>query len=301
MNIGVLAVPTDWHFNDLQRAATGFNQKLTAIDYRSFATLFETNKNRIDGRQLKNSETVDLQQLDALIVRGMPQGSLQQVVFRMDLLGQLVRDGVLVINSPRTVEASVDKYLALELIRNSGLSVPRTAVCEDLDHALTMFEHFTGDVVVKPLFGSLGRGIQRVTENDDVKTIFQEKIAAGEIIYLQEFVETENEDLRLLVVGQRVIAMKRHNPDDWITNASRGGSCHDHVATGEETELAVAAAIAVAGEIIGVDLARDRNGKLFVLEVNSAPGWRALSQTTGTDVARCILEYVARRINQHAM
>ncbi len=300
MRIGVLTAHTDWHFNDLLRCACETNHDLIPLNFQSLATQFNNSSNSIFSRQLPpNDHPQDLHELDGLIVRAMPKGSLQQIVFRMDLLGQLVRDGILVLNSPRTVEASIDKYLALELIRNLGVSVPRTAVCEDTEQALEFFEKFNRDVVVKPLFGSLGNGIKRLQSVADAKVCFEEKATMEEVVYMQEFIESGNEDLRLLVIGQSVTAMKRKNPLDWVTNASRGGICESYSPSIEEKAVAIKATQAVGGQLIGVDLARDKKGKLFVLEVNSAPGWKALAQTTGLDIGRAVLDHVVDSIHQH--
>ena len=94
----------------------------------------------------------------------MPPGSLEQVVFRMDLLHRLQARGVRVLNPPRAVEICVDKYLATALLEAAGLRVPPTIVCQHADAALEAFEALGGDVVVKPLFGSEGRGMVRVTD-----------------------------------------------------------------------------------------------------------------------------------------
>ena len=96
----------------------------------------------------------------------MPPGSLEQVVFRMDVLNRLQARGVTVLNSPRALEMCVDKYLASACLETAGLPVPPTIVCQDAETALEAFEQLGGDVVVKPLFGSEGRGMVRVSDPD---------------------------------------------------------------------------------------------------------------------------------------
>ena len=116
-----------------------------------------------DGQRFA-SGGVDLAQLDAVLVRTMPPGSLEQVVFRMDVLARLEAQGLVVINPARAIEAAVDKYLATARLQAAGLRVPRTAVCQTVEEALGWFAELGGDVVLKPLFGSEGRGITRLVD-----------------------------------------------------------------------------------------------------------------------------------------
>lgn len=106
----------------------------------------------------------DLRNLDVVLVRTMPPGSLEQVVARMDMLAGLEACGVRVINSPRALECAVDKYLTTQRLALAGIPVPATIVCENSDTALEAFERLGRDVVVKPLFGAEGRGIMRVSD-----------------------------------------------------------------------------------------------------------------------------------------
>ena len=95
-----------------------------------------------------------LDECGAVFVRAIPSGSLEQVIFRIDALHRLARLGVPVLNSPRCVERSVDKYFTSTLLEDAGIPTPRTRVCERVDDALAAFEALGGDVVIKPLFGS---------------------------------------------------------------------------------------------------------------------------------------------------
>src|SRR5207237_7469693 len=105
-----------------------------------------------------------LSDYDGVLVRTMPPGSLEQVVFRMDVLHRLERRGVRVLNPPLAVEACVDKYVTTARLEAAGLPVPPTIVCQHADDALEAFTALGGDVVVKPLFGSEGRGMVRVSD-----------------------------------------------------------------------------------------------------------------------------------------
>ena len=222
----------------------------------------------------------------------MPPGTLEQVVFRMDALHRLEAMGIPVLNPPRAVEAAVDKYLALARLESEGLAVPATWVGESADEAVEAFDRLGGDVVVKPLFGSEGRGLVRVSDRELARRTFQTLARLGAVLYVQRFVRHPGHDLRAFVLGDRVLgAIRREAPSgDWRTNVAVGGIAA-MVRLGLEVEsLAIRSARAVGARMAGVDLLPDpdRDG-LAVIEVNAVPGWRALAKANEIDVARSIL------------
>ncbi|MBY0460862.1 MAG: 30S ribosomal protein S6--L-glutamate ligase, partial [Gemmataceae bacterium] len=113
-----------------------------------------------------NGDSGTLSPFDAVLVRTMPSGSLEQVVFRMDLLHDAAASGMPVLNPPRAVEACVDKYLTTARLARAGIPTPPTAVSQRSADALIAFEELGGDVVLKPLFGSEGRGMCRITDEE---------------------------------------------------------------------------------------------------------------------------------------
>jgi len=244
----------------------------------------------------QSSGGVDLRRVEAVLVRTMPPGSLEQVVFRMDVLGRLEAAGKLVINPARAVEAAVDKYLATARLQEAGLTVPRTVVSQTVDDALAGFAALGGDVVVKPLFGAEGRGIARIDDEALAQRAFSLLVQLGAVIYQQEFIPHDGFDLRVLVVGQHVWGMRRRNPLDWRTNVSRGATAEPLELTHELVETARRGADAVAAPLAGVDLLPGRDGKLYAIEVNAVPGWQAISRVTGVDLAGRVLQYVAERV-----
>jgi len=286
MNIAVLAARDSWYFRDLVRAA-GSRQRLTAISYKSLGSHVAGANLSIDGGGLS------LNSLDGVLVRSMPPGSLEQVVFRMDALARLEAAGVRVVNPARAIEAAVDKYLATAKLQAAGLLVPPTIVCQTAADGLAAFETLGGDVVVKPLFGGEGRGITRVTDLAIARRVFASLEQIGAVLYLQQFVPHDGVDWRLLVIGDEVLGMKRINPDDWRTNISLGARPAPLEVTIELAQLARQAAAAVGATVAGVDLLPARDGRLYAIEVNAVPGWRALGEVTGVDVAERVLSVVA--------
>jgi len=292
MRMAILATEQSWYTRDLQRAA-GDRHQIIPASFRNLAAVVGPVGAHFSSQVSGADGAIDLRQLDALLVRTMPPGSLEQVVFRMDVLGQLESAGVTVINPPRAVEVAVDKYLATARLRAAGLRVPRTAVCQTADEALQYFAALGGDVVLKPLFGSEGRGITRLTDEALAERACKMLEQFGSVIYLQEFVPHEGADLRLFIVGDRVLGMRRRNPLDWRTNVSRGATAELFTPDEALIEVARQAAAAVGAPVAGVDLLPGRDGELYVIEVNAAPGWKALSACTGVDVARWVLDFVA--------
>ncbi len=223
----------------------------------------------------------------------MPPGSLEQVVFRMDLLHRLQARGVRVLNPPRAVELCVDKYLTTAVLDAAGLRVPPTIVCQHADAALEAFTALGGDVVVKPLFGSEGRGMVRVSDPEMAWRTFRTLERTASVLYLQQFVRHPGWDLRVFVLGGRVLtAMRRRSRGDWRTNVAQGGCAEVVTLAADEERLALRAAEVVGAALAGVDLLPGPDGAWYVIEVNAVPGWRALAPVTGVDVAAAIIRYL---------
>jgi RimK family alpha-L-glutamate ligase len=288
MHIAVLATADSWYFRDLARAA-GDRHDLTPVSYKRLAVAM-----RGGDVEISSGDAI-LSQFDAMLVRSMPPGSLEQIVFRMDALARLEAAGVVVNNPAKAIEAAVDKYLATARLQAAGFLTPPTTVCQTTEEALAAFDALGGDVVVKPLFGGEGRGITRVSDAAIGRRVFTALEQIGAVLYLQQFIPHDGVDWRLLVVGDDVLGMRRINPDDWRTNISLGARAEPLEVTAELAGLGRKAAAAVGASIAGIDLLPGRDGRLYALEVNAVPGWRALAAVTGIDVAERVLRHVANQ------
>ena len=286
MKIGVLAASGSWHFQDLQRAAAHQHQIISV----SFDDLWTA----VDAQQAQFcSGAVDLQKLDRLIIRTMPGGSLQQVIFRMNLLGRLARAGLRIVNAPRTIEIAVDKYLSLCMLADAGVSVPPTMVAESLPAAMEGFAALGGDVVYKPIFGGMGRGIARLNDEKTAASFFQSQIEQGQIIYLQKFIDHGDWDIRILVVGDKTFSIKRQRAGHWLTNIAQGAIGSPYPATDQEIALARKSAEVTGCEVAGVDLFYDQTGNLpIVCDVNAAPGWKGTANVLKVDIAKALIDAV---------
>src|SRR5204862_1339059 len=182
------------------------------------------------------------------------------------------------LNPARTIEICVDKYLASARLEAAGLRVPPTIVCQHADAALEAFTVLGGDVVVKPLFGSEGRGMVRVSDPELAWRTFRTLERTQSVLYLQKLIRHPGWDLRVFVLGGRVLtAMRRHARDGWRTNIAQGGRGEVVTVTQEEERMALRAANAVGEVAAGVDLLPGPDGEWYVVAVNAVPGWRALA------------------------
>lgn len=277
-----------WHVQDLLRAAAALD-----IDLRP--VFFSTLQGRLSAAGSGGVDAGGRLHLFAcagVLVRMMPPGSLEQVVFRMDALHLVQAAGVPVLNSPRAIEISVDKYLATARISAAGLPVPETWCGERANDALAAFDRLGGDVVVKPLFGSEGRGMARVTDPEIALRVFRAIERIGGVIYLQRFICGAASDLRVFVLGDRVLgAIRRHaKSGEWRANVSLGARAESVTLPAEYYALALRAARAVEARMAGIDLIVDPvSARPYVIEANAVPGWKALAAATGVDVAKEIL------------
>jgi ribosomal protein S6--L-glutamate ligase len=199
-----------------------------------------------------------------------------------------------VLNPPRVVETCVDKYLASALLEAAGLRVPPTVVCQHADAALEAFAALGGDAVVKPVFGSEGRGMVRVSDPDLAWRTFRTLERTQSVLYVQQYVPHPGWDLRAFVIGDRVVAaMRRHAQGGWRTNVAQAGKAESVRLDPEQERLALAAAAAVGATLAGVDLLPGPAGEWYVLEVNAVPGWRALAPVAGVDIPVLLVEFLA--------
>jgi RimK family alpha-L-glutamate ligase len=234
---------------------------------------------RIDGEV----SVAGLDGCDAVIVRGIPRGSLEQVIFRVDALHTLA---VPCVNSARALERTIDKFLASALLSRAGLPTPRTIACERRDDALEAFDDLGGDVIVKPLFGAMGAGMTRVDDRDVAYRVFHALEIERAVYYLQETLPPDR-DVRAFVVGGRVLAAIERVGEGWRANLARGAEARPIELSAEQERLCLAAAEALGADYAGVDLLGGH-----VLELNGIPGWHGLQTATGVEVAPALVSHV---------
>lgn len=283
MRVALLSAGRGWHTDELTRALATRGHEVRLLPVQSLVA-------SIGGAPRLAAGGEALDGCDAALVRIIPRGSLEQIVFRIDALHWLENLGVAVLNPAAAIERTVDKFYTSALLEQAGLPTPRTIVAEDAGSAMAAFEEM-GDVIVKPLFGSGGRGMARVSDEEIAYRVFKALELERAVYYVQQALPHEGRDLRVFVVGGRIIAAAWRAADGWRTNLARGGRAEKADLPAAWAEMGLRAAAAVGAEYAGVDLL-PTGGDVFVLEVNGIPGWRGLQQTTDVDVAAAIVGHL---------
>jgi len=238
-----------------------------------------------------------LEDLNALIIRPIGRGSLEELVFRMDMLYKLEREGFYVINPAEAIEHCVDKYDILSILEDNSVPVPRTFATESANEAVKAFAELGGNVVVKPIFGSRGIGATRVTDPEIALTVFKAITFQHGVIYLQEFVPHGHSDIRAFIVDDQVIAAMRREADGWKTNYSQGARPAPITLSKEFEELAIKASKAVGCKISGVDILEGPDGPK-ICDVNSQPGWKGLQMVTKVNIAEEIVKFMLSELKK---
>jgi tetrahydromethanopterin:alpha-L-glutamate ligase len=223
---------------------------------------------------------------DAVLVRSMAGGSFEAVTLRLGILHALRDNGVPVVNDARAIERCVDKSTTSFLLARAGIATPATWAVESRDAAAAIVrrEVVAGPLVLKPLFGSQGRGLRLIRCEQDLP---DPAVVKG-VYYLQRYVAVERDgfrDFRLLVSHGRVVTAMMRHATSWVTNIKRGGRPVAAVIDADMKALALAAAAAVGADFAGVDIVHGADGRPTVLEVNSMPAWSGLQKVTSANIA----------------
>jgi RimK family alpha-L-glutamate ligase len=298
MHVAILNAGTGWHTDQLCRALAEHGHAGRVLPYEGLIARLGTGRGIARGLSIANTEILDA---DAVLPRIIPSGSLEQMIYRVDALHWIEKRGVPVMNSARAIERSVDKFYTTALLQEAGLPTPETVVCEGAAEAMTAIAAM-GDVILKPLFGSMGHGMVRVSDPDVAFRVVRSLEQLRIVFYVQRVVDHGGRDVRVFVIGGRVLAaIERRAPDGhWRTNVSLGGAARPFELPRSWEQLALRAAAAIGADYAGVDLLPSSDGTVFVLEVNGIPGWQGLAQATGIDVAGAIVEHLVARVRAGA-
>ena len=292
MRIGIITRNENgWCTTQLRRAME--KHEITPFCF-SFSELVARIGDPLAATVLKKDVT---KEFNALILRPIGRGSLEEIIFRMDLLQRLQRLGVIIINPPSAVERAVDKFHTIALLEESGIAVPRTIATESAEEALRAFSELGGDVVVKPIFGSRGIGSTRISDPEVATRVFRTLAFHHMVLYLQEFVRHGVSDIRAFVVGDRVIGAMRRVAGGWKTNVSQGAKPTQLELDGDLERLAVKASTVIGCKVAGVDILESEKGPIIV-ELNSQPGWRGLQSVTEVDIADEVVRFVLSELKR---
>jgi tetrahydromethanopterin:alpha-L-glutamate ligase len=283
-SIGLVVDRMDWHARELTAAlaARGFGAAPIRLHLCAIAT------DNASGLQIDGfAERLP----DVVVVRSMSGGTFEAVTLRLGILHALREGGVLVWNDARAIERCVDKSMTSFLLARAGIATPPTWAVGSYDQARTIAQVETkqATLVLKPLFGSQGRGLRLIRKPDDLPP--PQEVAGG-VYYLQRFVGVERSgyhDFRLLVIRGRVVAAMQRHSTNWITNVKRGGRPVPALINDDLGELAVRAATAVGADFAGVDILYGPDRRPTVLEVNSMPAWSGLQKVSSANIASSLV------------
>ncbi len=202
--------------------------------------------------------------------------------------------GVHTVNTFQVAAVCGNKLETSTALVRHGVRTPRTLVAFTPESALEAIDRLGYPVVLKPTIGSWGRLISLVSDRYAAEAILEHKEILGSfhhsIFYIQEYVPKPDRDIRSFVVGNETIAAIYRHSGHWITNTARGGSASNCPVTAEIDEISRAAANAVGGGVLAVDLVEGPAG-LQVIEVNYTMEFRNSIETTGVDIPGHIVDY----------
>jgi tetrahydromethanopterin:alpha-L-glutamate ligase len=299
--VGRIAIFTDdpgWHGKQLRLA---FASRGYASDYVSLTECrFSIESGQIPILIPGFEQTLP----DAVFVRGVPGGSLEEVVLYLDILHALKLLHIPVYNDGHAIERSVDKGMTSFLLHNAGLPTPLTWVLRNRADALSIAESELkkGNLILsKPLFGSQGEGIRRIEKMTDLFWL----TGSYGVYYLQRFVHCTGSgfsDNRVFVINGQAVAAMRRCGKSWLNNVARGAKCEPVDLAPEMAELAVKATAALAMDYAGVDIICDKEGHYTIIEVNSIPAWKGLESVCDINIADLLTEDLINRcINKNTL
>jgi [lysine-biosynthesis-protein LysW]--L-2-aminoadipate ligase len=248
---------------------------------------------RIDARQVTFDLGGDgLGEYGAVLVRCLSHSRAYYLTRWLDGLR------VPTVSPHRVVATCGDKLLTSAALQEAGVPIPRVLIAFTQEAALEAIEEMGYPVVLKPVHGSWGRLLARVNDQDAAEAILEHKTTLGgyihSVFYIQEYVEKPGRDIRTMVAGDEVVYAVYRRSAHWITNTARGGEPLPCPLTPEIAELSLAAAQAVGGGIVAVDLLETADGRLLVNEVNHTPEFHGAMQATDADIAGKIVDYVLK-------
>jgi RimK family alpha-L-glutamate ligase len=303
MRVVILTDETGWHTTRLRRALRARGAEGRCVDLADchFDTTAGPHGLVIPGygRALP----------DAAIVRGLAGGTFEQVTKRLGILHALRECGVPVYNDARAIERSVDKSMTSFLLHKAAVPTPPCWATESvaLAQRIVMRESAAGRAaVLKPLFGSQGKDLQRLGHVDGTHAPLPPLGGPyGELAYLQRYVPQARDpgyDWRVLVIGGRAVAAMRRVSRHWIHNVAQGATCERAELTPLLAGLAQRAAAALELDYAGVDMVpTDDEAGASVLEVNGVAAWRGLQRVTDFDIAQALVDdLLERRVGQPA-
>lgn len=238
-----------------------------------------------------------LDQVDICFLRSFGPGSCEQVTKRVSMIEHLELSGTLMINSTCAYRKTKDKYSMTYTLARAGLPVPKTYVTEMAHWAYRRSQGLK--TIFKPIVGSLGIGSMKFDDVDMAFNAYARLERLGQPLYIQEYLEKPNRDIRAFVIGEDIVASmyREVSPSEWKTNVGQGAKTYTAELSTELQELAVKSAKALNLSYAGVDILETSHGPV-VLEVNAAPSWQGLQRTTGVNISDKLAAFASDHVKK---
>jgi [lysine-biosynthesis-protein LysW]--L-2-aminoadipate ligase len=230
--------------------------------------------------------------LDVVIERSISHGRA------LASLEQLNAWGIPTVNSAAVANVCGNKFATSRALIQHDVPTPRTMLAFTEDSALAAIETLGYPVVLKPAVGSWGRLISKINDREAAEAVLEHKQILGSyhhsVFYIQEYIDKPQRDIRTFVVGEETIAGIYRTSPHWITNTARGGQATNCPITPELDAISRAAAAAVGGGVVAIDVLERPSGELLVNEVNYTMEFRNSIDTTGVNIPAKVVDYVLR-------
>ena len=204
-----------------------------------------------------------------------------------------------VINRFQVAETCGNKLVTSLVLAKNGIPTPKTQFAFSAEQAMDVIQKTGLPLVLKPIVGSWGRGVFPLRDEETASMIIEMReendSPLSRIYYVQEMIDRPPRDIRCIVVGDKVVtAIYRYSAEsEWRTNVARGGKAELAPITKELEDMALRAARAVGGGILGVDLMEDKGKGLVVHEVNNTVEFRGAATVSTTDIPGAMIEYAS--------
>ncbi len=293
MKIPIFTDDPGWHGKQLKQAFATHGIEAVFVSLQQCVTHLSSSETTI---HIPHFESLP----PAAFVRGISGGTLQQIITRLNLLHILKAKGLNIYNDGKAIETTVDKTFTNFVLQTHGMLTPTTWVCESRQAAqliLDQAEEAGKSLIIKPLFGSQGLGVQLLTPGNKLPVPMQQFVDG--VYYLQEFIQSRDKphDYRLFVINGKVVASMKRTGADWLNNVAAGGQCESAFPDQEMTAMAEKAASVLAMDYAGVDIIQSNDGQYYILEVNSIPAWRGLQRTTQQNMAQLLVDDFVLALN----
>lgn len=293
MKIGILISKQSWEqyssVDRLEEAAKELGHETVRLYEPNFLFCSPPFQGGVRGGYLYDGKP--LPKLDVILPR---PNFIEEPSLHMHPIHYLNQSGFKLINSKHHLGLSKNKIRQLLHFQNNDIPHPESAITKNPEQALVFANQLGFPVIIKIAFGTHGKGVFYAPDKETFQPIAEYlAIRDHNPIIVQRFVkEAERKDVRAFVIGNKVIAAMERSASsgDIRANTSTGGTGKEIELSDQEKQLAVKVAKSVNLEIAGVDLIRSESGPL-VLEVNANPGFKALEEVTGKDIAKKIIEF----------